>query len=117
MKKIDLNNTEIMGTKMNEKTFVDIRPFARTRKYVSIGNSIGKLLLKFNAMRARRKTIRELQCLSDDQLFDIGIPRYAIRDTVNNGLENARKGDSIKKVTQLHENNAAPQYIEEKRAA
>lgn len=31
----------------------------------------------------RRKAIRELQALSDAQLDDIGIPRYAIREFVH----------------------------------
>ncbi|MDE0308493.1 MAG: DUF1127 domain-containing protein [Acidiferrobacterales bacterium] len=31
----------------------------------------------------RRQAIRDLQSLSDAQLDDIGIPRYAIRDVVN----------------------------------
>ncbi len=102
---------------MTTQTLVDIRPFARARNYVSLGNTIGKLLLKINIMRVRRIAIRELRNLSDDQLLDIGIPRHAIRETVLYGLENARKGNSIKKVTNLHENNAASQQIEEKLAA
>ena len=69
-------------TNLNQNT-IDIRPYQRAKKYIIIGNSIGRILAKVNEARIRRQTIRELQGLTDAQLEDIGIPRYDIRRAVN----------------------------------
>ena len=69
-------------TNLNQNT-IDIRPYQRAKKYIIIGNAIGRILVKLNEARIRRQTIRELQGLTDAQLEDIGIPRYEIRRAVN----------------------------------
>lgn len=69
---------------------IDIRPYQKGRNYVSIGNAIGKILMKYKDSSIRRQTIRELQDLTDAQLEDIGIPRYDIRRAVT--LKMSRRG-------------------------
>ena len=71
---------------MTNYSVIDIRPFRKARRYISIGSSIGKVLSMINNAMIRARAVRELQVLSDAQLEDIGIPRYAIRDVVNKKL-------------------------------
>ncbi len=68
-------------TTLNSKT-IDIRPYRRARKYISIGNAIGKLVLKLKQVNMQRQAIRQLQTLTDAQLEDIGVPRHNIRQAV-----------------------------------
>ncbi len=67
---------------------IDIRPYRRAKRYITVGNVIGEFLMKFKQANVRRHTIRELQGLTDAQLEDIGIPRYDIRRVVNAKLTN-----------------------------
>ena len=77
---------------MTIHNLTDIHPFRRTRRYVSIGSTIGRFMLAFKIARIRRKAIRELESLSDVQLADIGVPRYSIRDVVESQMnETARR--------------------------
>ena len=59
---------------------INIRPYRRAQPYITIGNRIGGIALTIKRMRLGRKTVRELEQLSDHQLEDIGIPRAAIRE-------------------------------------
>ncbi len=67
---------------MTQHNLVDIRPFQRAQTYISWGNAIGKFLMKYKVYRMRKQAVRELESLNDAQLYDIGIPRYMIRETV-----------------------------------
>ena len=62
---------------------IDIRPYQEGRKYVNVGNTIGKVFMQMQDWNIRRQTIRELNELTDAQLEDIGIPRYDIRRAVS----------------------------------
>ncbi len=68
---------------MENLNVIDIRPLAKARRYASVSH----LLAMTKVAMLRRSTIRELQVLSDAQLEDIGIPRYAIRDVVGNKIQ------------------------------
>ena len=74
----------IEETNMNtiHNNSIDIRPYQRANKHISVGKTMGKILLKIKEARVRRQTIRELESLNDAQLEDIGIPRGQIRRTV-----------------------------------
>ncbi len=76
---------------------IDIRPYRRARKYIQIGSAIGRFLTRLNDYRIRRRTIRELQRLTDAQLEDIGIPRYEIRRVVDAKLTR-KSAESVKAV-------------------
>ena len=92
---------------MTIHNLIDIRPFRRARRYVSIGTTIGKFMLAFKVARIRQKAIRELEGLSDTQLADIGIPRYSIRDAVEGKIDGMVRGnepsDTVHKPEYLYE--------------
>lgn len=75
------------------KNSIDIRPFQRANRYISVGKTMGKVLLKIKEARIRHQTIRELQSLTDAQLEDIGIPRYEIRRAVLAKMPQKRKAE------------------------
>ena len=102
---------------MTMNNLVDIHPFQRARRLVSIGSSIGNLLLMIDVARTRRATIRELQSLNDAQLEDIGIPRWAIRDVVKNVVTGGRKQPGVNNISKLTGNDPFIPVIDEKRAA
>ena len=92
---------------MTIHNLIDIRPFRRARRYVSIGSTIGRFMLAFKVARIHRKAIRELESLSDAQLDDIGVPRYSIRDTVesqiNGMVRRTEPSDTVRKPEYLQE--------------
>ncbi len=62
---------------------------------LAIAERIDIMLQSIKDARTRRKAIHELEMLSDAQLIDIGIPRYAIRDFVEATFsENAKPQSS-----------------------
>lgn len=53
---------------------------------LTIAERIDNVVQSIKDSGIRRKAIRELESLSDAQLEDIGIPRYAIREFVHAGF-------------------------------
>ena len=106
-------------TYLNQNT-IDIRPYQRAKKYIMIGNAIGRILTKINEARIRRQTIRELQGLTDAQLEDIGIPRYTIRHAVNARLirsANTEQGRDTRLQSKSNSNQIRSADYERKLAA
>ena len=90
----------IAGTKMNtNNNTVDIRPYRRANQYVLVGSALGRLAMKIKLAMVRRQAIRELSALSDAQLNDIGIPRYAIREAVESNLAHLPYESSVESIT------------------
>ena len=56
------------------------------RRKVSVFDSVFRLLARLSAERRHRKAIRELECLDDRLLTDIGITRSGIRYAVHYGV-------------------------------
>ncbi len=92
---------------MTIHNLIDIRPFRRARRYVSIGSTIGRFMLAFKVTRIRRKAIRELESLSDAQLVDIGVPRYSIRDIVESQI------NALTRRTGPSDTVRKPEYLQE----
>ncbi len=64
---------------------------------LTITERINSVIQSINDAGIRRKAICELEALSDAQLDDIGIPRYAIREMVEAKSKNvAEQSDSTK---------------------
>ncbi len=106
-------------TNLNQNT-IDIRPYQRAKKYIMIGSAIGRILARINEARIRRQTIRELQGLTDAQLEDIGIPRYAIRRAVNARLirnANTEQGRDTRPQSQSNSSQVRSANYERKLAA
>lgn len=106
-------------TNLNQNT-IDIRPYQRAKKYIIIGNVIGRFLMRINEARIRRQTIRELHELTDAQLEDIGIPRYEIRRAVNTRLirsANTEQGSETRLQRQLNSSQIRSANYERKLAA
>ena len=55
---------------------------------LSIAERVDAVVLSIRNAAIRRNSIRELEALNDAQLFDIGIPRYAIPDAVDACIRN-----------------------------
>ena len=106
-------------TNINQNA-IDIRPYQRAKRYIMVGNAIGRILMRLNEARIRRQTIRELQVLTDAQLEDIGIPRYEIRRAVNARLirsTNTEQGRKIRPQSQSNSNQIRSANYERKLAA
>lgn len=67
----------------------------------TIAERIDSLVQSIKDAGIRRRAIRELEALSDAQLDDIGIPRYAIRELVEDKYnELAESSDSTKSASE-----------------
>ena len=102
---------------MTIHNLIDIRPFRRARRYVSIGGSIGRFMLAFKVARIRNKAIRELERLSDAQLNDIGVPRYAIRDAVEGQMNGMVRTTELRITVHKPEDLNASESIEHPKLA
>ena len=66
---------------------IDIRPHRRAKRTTEYGSAVGRVWFAYKKAVVRKKSIRALESLSDAQLYDIGIPRYAIKDVIDANLK------------------------------
>ena len=76
---------------------IDTNARSKAGHVLTIAGRIDSVIQSIKAAGIRRHAIRELEALSDAQLDDIGIPRYAIRQLVAaNFKKSAGQSDSTK---------------------
>ena len=67
---------------------------------LAVAERIDDVIQSIKDSGIRRKAIRELESLSDAQLDDIGIPRYAIQEFVNasftNSADTSEKANTVR---------------------
>ena len=102
---------------MSTQNLINIQPYQRARNSMNIDSSIRRAVKTVQFALARKKTIDELQGLSNAQLADIGIPRHAIKDTVNSIMKVARANNDLAKVTKIVENGGFENEAMHKKAA
>ncbi len=74
---------------MTQNNRLNPRRFPRAQKYVALGTLVGKVWRAYQGVVIRRQAIRSLQRLSDEVLTDIGIPRYAITEIIDEKINKA----------------------------